>query len=522
MSRILRLERLARSLRAERRKDAPRATPRGPDPEAEAAREDPNAWAELFSGQAQAAYHRTLQAAATESRYLIVEGPPEVGKSQQLTLRRVLWEIGRRPSITIGIVGAKEAQACEWIRAIRSGIESETFRRVFPSVVPADPWTTERITVKRDDPTLIAPTVQGIGIGGSFLGARLDLIILDDVLNALNTATREQRRKVLDWIDSSMCAGRLLAGGRLFLLGNTWTSDDAIHELSKRLAPSGEPIYHYRRDPLPDPDEPGAVSPLPEIWPLERIRERRDLIGPARFKWQYRLEPRGAEDSRFDPAWFEKTSSIGWHPPKREPWIAPPGHRLVVGVDLGVGLQERHDRTAVVVVSVAPDRVRHVVFAESFRATGPAIVDRLAVLERAYRTREDAPPVYRVETVAAQEFLAAFARERLHAPIASHTTSGSGATITSKAWGLEQLAIRAEGGQIRFGLEVGGKWNPSAAAVRDALIWYTPKEHTADEVMALLLADAQASTGDGAGGSAPFGKVEPTMTPAGAIFRGGA
>ena len=491
----------------------PSTPPPGADPEAEKARADPDAWAELFSGQPQAEYHRTLQRAFSDHAYLIVEGPPEVGKSQQLTLRRVLWEIGRNPNATIGIVGAKAEQAYEWVRAIRAGLESPAFRRVFPAVRPGFPWSTERLYVGRSDPTLTAPTVQGIGIGGSFLGARLNIIILDDILNALNTATKAQRTKVCEWIDSSMCAGRLLAGGKLVLLGNTWTSDDAIHELSKRIRPDGSSIYRYQRDPLPDPDAPDAVSPLPEIWPLERIRERRDLIGPARFKWQYELHPRGAEDSRFDPAWFEAVSARPWRPPtgqalalrragrpaeaNRIAFLAAAGETLQIGVDLGVGLGERHDRTALVVYLRDTVQCRHVIYVETLRDTGPALIERMAVLEASYRTASGGPPVIRVETVAAQEFLAQFARTKLDAPIVSHSTSG-GASVTSKAWGVEQLAIRAQGGQVRFCVEPGGRWPPAAAALRDGLLWYSPREHTADEVMALLLAETQATLGEGA------------------------
>lgn len=505
------LERLVAKLRKRRAADVVTAPPPpGSDPEADAARADPDAWAELFSGQTQAAYHRTLQAAFTAQNYMIVEGPPEVGKSQQLTLRRVLWEIGNNPNVTIGIVGAKAEQAFEWIRAIRAGIETPTFKRVFPGIRTGFPWSTERLFVVRPDPTLTAPTAQGIGIGGSFLGARLNIIILDDVLNAINTATKAQRTKVLEWIDSSMCAGRLLVGGKLVLLGNTWTSDDAIHELAKRTRPDGSSVYLYRRDPLPDPDQPGAVSPLPEIWPIERIRERRDFVGPARFRWQYQLQPRGAEDSRFNPEWFEETSTVRWTPPRpAAPFVAPPNCTISIGVDLGVGLKERHDKSAFVVVMRDRMKVRHVLHVDLRRDTGPALIEYMATLERSYRHHDGSPPTFRVESVAAQEFLAQFARERLEAPIASHTTSAGGTSVTSKTWGIEQLAVRAEAGQVRFCID-GDKWPPAAAALRDALIWFTPREHTADEVMALMFAEVQASLGEGRGGDNAFGSLPAT------------
>jgi hypothetical protein len=482
------------------------------------ARKDPNVWAEYFSGQPQAQLHRDIQAAYDAHLYLLVEGPPEVGKSQQITLRRVLWEIGRDPNVTIGIVGAKAEQSYEWIRAIRDGIESIQFRRCFPNVKPGSLWTTERLQVVRPSRTITSPTVQGIGIGGTFLGARLNVIVLDDILNAINTATKEQRRKTLEWIDSSMCAGRLLAGGRLVILGNTWTSDDAIHELAKRQDSEGRQVYHYFRRPVSDPGI--TLSNVPEIWPVDRIKERRDLVGESRFRWQYLLEPRGLDDSRFRPEWLELPTTKRWSPPPRElaelvreiqaPDTKPeeraklraraerlaayrhgPGERIVIGMDIGVGLQERHDQTAWVVMVADEHNVRHVIYTEKTRATGPDLIARMVALEYAFPGC-----VWRVETVAAQRFLAQFAAQHLRNPVASHSTTGGASTsITNKAWGMEQLAVRAEGGQLRFALEANGRVPKPVEDLRGGLLWYTPREHTADDVMALLFAEVQLTRG---------------------------
>jgi hypothetical protein len=127
----------------------------------------------------------------------------------------------------------------------------------------------------------------------------------------------------------------------------------------------------------------------------------------------------------------------------------------------------------------------------------------------------------RVETVAAQEFLAQFARARLRSPIASHSTSSSSTSITGKAWGIEQVAIRAETGQLLFCLDAKGAWPAPATALRDGLLWYTPKEHTADDVMALLLAEVQAGAVGGRAGGAAFG-ARAAPTEGGAGMREGA
>jgi hypothetical protein len=510
-----------------RKVGAPR--PAEPDPvlEERAAlrRADVNVWCEDFSSQPQLAYHRQLQAEAEQHRFLIIEGPPEAGKSQQLTLRRTLWEIGRNPNIAIGLVSAKATQAESWVQAIARGIEKDVFRETFPGVTPAEPWSQARIQVRRSDPTLKDPTVQGIGTDGSFLSARLDLIILDDILTSATTATKEQREKLLTWIDSTECVGRLKAQGRLRFLGNTWTKDDAIHMLAKRLDGHERHVYRYRRDALPEePAFEGATSFIPEIWPIERCVQRRAEIGGSQWSWQYGCRPRGEEDSRFKEEWFGESPKT-WAPPRvgleeivarrrnlvraasvgvdvraelaavdqelleRASYRTVAGEALVIGMDIGVGLQERHDQSAWVVYLRDPQNARHVLYVEKVRKTGPALIDRMEELEAAY------PDIacWRVETVAAQKHLAQFASERLRAPVAHHSTTATGESITNKAWGMEQLAVRAEMGQLLFAKAREGL--PAAAeALKQALVWYTPKEHTADEAMALLLAEMQVSS----------------------------
>lgn len=521
-----RAQMLARVAELQRKAGAPQ--PAAPDParveRCAQRRQDVNVWCADFSGQAQLQYHRELQAEAEQHRYLIVEGPPEAGKSQQLTLRRTLWEIGRNPNIMSGIVSAKATQAELWVQAIARGIESEIFRETFPGVTPAEPWSMGRIQVRRPDPTLKDPTVQGIGTDGSFLSARLDLIILDDILTSATTSTREQRQKLLTWIDSTECIGRLKADGRLRFLGNTWTQDDAIHELARRLDASGRNVYRYRRDALPEePGLEGARSFIPEIWPIERCIERRGTIGPTQWKWQYGCLPRGQEDSRFKAEWFETPSPKMWAPPlagieqlvrKRRTLLTSlqvgmdmraelaqveqellglasyrcaEGEDLVIGMDIGVGLQDRHDQSAWNVAVRDVQNRRHVLYAEKVRKTGPDLIDRMEVLEAAFPDLR----CWRVETVAAQKHLAHFAGERLRAPIAHHTTTATGANVTSKAWGIEQLAIRAEMGQLLFARTRSGGLPPELEALKQGLIWYTPREHTGDDVMALLFAEMQ-------------------------------
>src|ERR1051326_1864254 len=80
------------------------------------ARRDPNNFAEFAftdsEGQplCQALVHRELQAFLGRHARALVELPRDHGKSVQVCIR-VLWELGRRPSLRVKLVCATEALA---------------------------------------------------------------------------------------------------------------------------------------------------------------------------------------------------------------------------------------------------------------------------------------------------------------------------------------------------------------------------------------------------------------------------
>jgi hypothetical protein len=106
----------------------------------------------------------------------------ESGKTQTL-IGRVLWALGSDPSTRVGLVSNTATQAEKLLRSVARYIEtSAELQQVFPHLRRADQWTTTAITVER--PVVSKdPSVQAFGVHGAVLGARLDLLILDDVLD---------------------------------------------------------------------------------------------------------------------------------------------------------------------------------------------------------------------------------------------------------------------------------------------------------------------------------------------------
>ncbi len=161
-----------------------------------------------------------------------------VGHSKTFMLAAyTLWSLGRNPSMRGAIVSATQGQAEKVVAMVRDYIlTSPELRMVFPDLVPSDRkgdhWTQTSLVIKRPagirDASLVA-----FGMDGATPGSRLEWVIVDDMLNAENTRTKDGRDKVKSWIESSVVS-RLEVGGEKLLFSNTpWHPEDLVCSLQK-------------------------------------------------------------------------------------------------------------------------------------------------------------------------------------------------------------------------------------------------------------------------------------------------
>ena len=126
--------------------------------------------------------HKDLQNHLSAHRLALVELPRDHGKTTQVCLR-VLWELGRDPSLRIRIVCASEAIALDRSRFLRRSIaRNPRVRKVFPHLRPSEPWLANAFAVERK-PGILGPSLAAFGIGAASTGTRADLLICDDVVD---------------------------------------------------------------------------------------------------------------------------------------------------------------------------------------------------------------------------------------------------------------------------------------------------------------------------------------------------
>lgn len=175
--------------------------------------------------------------------HIALAAPRGHTKTTCFSVNYPLWEISRNANVRILLVSNAETQSQSFLREIVSRIErDETYVDYAGQLKPDKPdkWSAREVIIKRPQLNLKDPTISTVGVGGTILSKRADIIICDDVLNFENTRTLEQRQKLKEWFYSVLLPV-LAPGGRVIFVGTVWHPQDLLNEL---LA---DPGWDYRK-----------------------------------------------------------------------------------------------------------------------------------------------------------------------------------------------------------------------------------------------------------------------------------
>jgi hypothetical protein len=177
-----------------------------------------------------------LQSFLTAHPRALVELPRDHGKTFQACVR-VLWELGRDPSLRVKVVCASEAMAAERGRFLRDAIAGNArLRLAFPGLVPAEPWGAERFTVARPA-EVVGPSVAALGVGAASTGSRADLLVCDDVVDVRALASPAERERVKASFFENLY-NQLEPGGRCWCLFTPWHEPRCCHNAQASTRPA--------------------------------------------------------------------------------------------------------------------------------------------------------------------------------------------------------------------------------------------------------------------------------------------
>jgi len=374
------------------------------------ARLDPSFYCEYVFGWTNQPSHDEWHTLCTDHDRLVIFAPVEHGKSSQISMGRLTWEIGKKPNIRAACISDAATQAQKFLGVVRQTIQyNERYARVFPHIRPerrrgrVQGWQDSHIVVEREDLNNKDFTVQAIGVGGRIMGARLDLIILDDILNFINTLTPTQRRRMIDWLKTTILS-RATATGNVWIIGNAWHEDDVMHWAAKN------PRFHVAFYDAEDDLWPElVVMPSGEVcgWPRWRIQERKDEVGIIEYNRSMRniAQRQGATDDfkRDDIEYCVELAE------RQNEQFVNEYHRddllVYVGVDLGIQKKMGSHMTVFFVVGVDPKGIKHVLNIYAGRLGLVEIVKQFVAIQKGFR-----PVMFMVENNSAQDYLLQFFR----------------------------------------------------------------------------------------------------------------
>jgi len=421
-----------------------------------------------------APYHEEWCDLLTTEDRLLLWAHVESGKTQLISVAFVLWSLGRNPNLRTAIVSeAQQKQSSQITSQIQRYIEeSKELHEVFPDLLPdRKQWRTDSFRVRRSSGARAKdPSVRAVGAHGKITGARVDLLIIDDILGPENTRTPERRDDITAWIRAGLFS-RLSRRARVVFVGNTWNDRDAMHVLE------GDGGWTTRRYPVRDPETGAPI--WPERWPEDRIAKAEEDLGPLEAARKLYCRARSDGEQRVDTAWIAQCLLRGEGRTLTHSLLAlPEGYVTVTGVDLGLAKTKRAGRPVLFTILVHPDGSYEVLCIESGRWSGPEIVARIVDTHRRYFS------TIFVESNATQEFLAQFAAAAGPIPVRTHTT---GANKWDPEYGVESIATEMSRA-LWIIPTAGGSLHPEIRAWLDEIIYFDPAAHTGDRFMASWIA----------------------------------
>lgn len=324
--------------------------------QAEQARRDFPAFYRFVYGLEMARHQELWLRAVSRHKKVLIIAPPESGKSTFFSIAYPSWHLGYHPNDSIMSVSTSLSQAASFHGALAETIEyNDDYKLVFPHIRPDydKGWTkgagfVERTVIRPD------PSIMCAGVMGPIIGRRVDLMVVDDPLDQASAMSPTLREKIRRWFWQTVST-RVTRTGKIVCIMTRWHEDDLAADLSKKR--SGFKVVH-----VPAISEDGK-SYWPKQWPIERLEERREELGPEIFDSMFQGFPRSLAGRQFDSDTFEYYDK------------APEMQMIIQGWDVALKAKETNDYTVCLTLGVDGDENLYILDMFRARLTAPQIED---------------------------------------------------------------------------------------------------------------------------------------------------
>jgi len=242
---------------------------------------------------------------------LIVNVPPQYGKSELCTRSFIPWYLGNNPSDHI-ILGSYAADL-----AVRMSTEArqtvEEARQWWPQLAPGPQWTSDFWRLHRGG------SLRGVGRGGGISGMPAHILLIDDPMKDEEEARSPAiMRSYMSWFETAATA-RLQDGGGILIVSTRWGVHDPVgYHLETAKLPGVLPWEVVCYPAIAETDEYDgdtllrrAGEPLSvERYSLETMRQRKAATTPWRWASVYQQRPVPEEGGIFTAAHFSQRYEV--------------------------------------------------------------------------------------------------------------------------------------------------------------------------------------------------------------------
>lgn len=427
----------------------------------------------------------------------------EFAKSH-IAVYHMAWYIGHNPKTTNIITSVASKQAKERMENLRGIMELPRYKNVFPHIhidnsrkdtqtefsVWSDKWNPADPNAKvmsyqawrslyGTHYNFTYPTIKIAGLTSrEIIGSRISgLGLIDDPQDEISSATEEMRQKTVKLIKTNIL-NSAQKDAKVVIITTRWAETDVAATMKEQKKANGTPVWKTIETPAIN--EQGE-SNWPELWPLERLQDKREEVGEIMFQTQYLNNPFGASSGMFEMK----------HLVKDLPEPLPDFDKIIISTDLASAKTAGADWTVICLIA-----------RDNRKPFGMYILDGVRVkvnfdegINLAAKKADEWFEIYKqldgiiFEVPASRAAAQTLKLKRLDLPIVEVPTKGD------KAIRLESVALKAQGGNLYINQKL-----PFIQAVYSELIGF-PKASKDDicDCFSLPLQQVNWSTGTGSG-----------------------
>jgi predicted phage terminase large subunit-like protein len=238
---------------------------------------------------------------------ICVNMPPRHGKSQLVSIYFPAWFIGRYPNKKVLMVSHTTDLAVDFGRKVRNLIDSEPYRKIFPTVLlAADSKSAGRWN------TNAGGEYFACGVGSALAGRGADLLLVDDPHNEQDiiNGNFDVFDKAYEWFTYG-ARTRLMPGGRVAIIQTRWHLDDLTGRVLKDMNNENADQYNVVEFPaiLDVKDKETGQHSEKALWPefFDIPALLRTKASMPVFQWnaQYQQNPTAEEAALVKREWWQ-------------------------------------------------------------------------------------------------------------------------------------------------------------------------------------------------------------------------